>query len=317
MRRINLHVIGVWLVVAVLALSPGLVMAAPAESDRFPQIISLPNGFRPEGIVTGRGTTIYAGSLANGAIYRADLRTGEGSLLFAGETGRVAVGLGYDRRTNFVYAAGGPTGRAYVYDGRSGETEGVFQLTAETTTFVNDVIVTRDAAYFTDSFRPVLYRLPLSRGGRLPEADAVEEIALGGDFEFVAGAFNSNGIEATASGKSLIVVNSTVGALYRVDPQSGEAALIDLGGGSVANGDGILLKGNTLYVVQNQLNQVAVIRLNHRLTSGEIVKLVTDPNLDIPTTIADFGRLLYVVNARFSTPPTPDTTYTIVRLPNH
>ena len=34
----------------------------------------------------------------------------------------------------------------------------------------------------------------------------------------------------------------------------------------------------------------------------------------VPTTIAMFGSSLYAVNARFATPPTPDTTYTIVRV---
>ena len=31
-------------------------------------------------------------------------------------------------------------------------------------------------------------------------------------------------------------------------------------------------------------------------------------------TVAAFGPYLYAVNARFGTPPTPDTTYTVVRL---
>ena len=44
---------------------------------------------------------------------------------------------------------------------------------------------------------------------------------------------------------------------YRgVDPVTGIATRITLVGGSVLNGDGILLHGKTLYVVQNQLNQI-------------------------------------------------------------
>ncbi len=62
-------------------------------------------------------------------------------------------------------------------------------------TFVNDVVVTRDAAYFTDSFQPVLYRLPLGPQGALPDQSAVQRILLSGDFVQVAGpfVFNSNG----------------------------------------------------------------------------------------------------------------------------
>lgn len=42
--------------------------------------IRLPDGFQPEGIAIGRGTTFYAGSMRDGAIYRGDLLTGDGSL---------------------------------------------------------------------------------------------------------------------------------------------------------------------------------------------------------------------------------------------
>jgi hypothetical protein len=307
--------IGWWTLAAALAMTAPAWSAEPApQAGLFPSTISLPNGFRPEGIVTGRGPVIYAGSLANGAVYAASLVTGRGRILVPGVAGRVAVGLGFDLRTNYIYAAGGPTGMAHVHDAGSGQTVASFQLTTEAARFVNDVIVTPSAAYFTDSFRPVLYKLPLGRDGRLPPPAAVETIPLGGDFTFVPGAFNANGIEATASGRTLIIVHSALGVLYRVNARTGEARLIDLGGDSVMNGDGLLRQGRTLFVVQNQLNQVAAVRLDQRLESGEVVRVLTDDRLDIPTTAASFGPLLYVVNARFSTPPTPDTEYTIVRI---
>jgi hypothetical protein len=180
--------------------------------------------------------------------------------------------------------------------------------------FINDVIVTRSAAYFTDSFQPVLYRVPLGPGGELPDLSEVEEIALGGDFNFVPGAFNTNGIDATPDGESLVIVHSSMGVLYHVDPETGVATQIDLGGGTVPNGDGILLDDMTLYVVQNRLNQIAVVRINPELIAGEIVAIITDPAFDVPTTIAEFGDSLYAVNARFGAPPTPDTEYEIVQV---
>lgn len=191
----------------------------------------------------------------------------------------------------------------------------MYQFTTEPTTFINGVIVTRDAAYFTDSFRPVFYRLPLGPGGGLPDPTAVAEIPLSGDYVFVPGQFNANGIEATPDGKTLIIVNTVTGTLYRVDPWSGEATEIDLGGSAVPNGDGILLSGYTLYVVQNFLNQVSVVQLAPNLASGEIVQVITHPMFDIPTTAAKFGSRIYVVNARFTTPPTPTTDYWVVQLP--
>jgi hypothetical protein len=68
--------------------------------------------------------------------------------------------------------------------------------------------------------------------------------------------------------------------------------------------------------VQNQLNQVAEISLRPGLQSGRIVRTITDPqNLAVPTTIDAHGSRLYVVNARFGTPPSPSTEYWVTQLP--
>lgn len=292
------------------------VSAAAAPADTFPALISLPNGFRPEGIAVGHGTSFFVGSLAAGAIYRGDLRTGQGEILVPPQEGRVAVGLSFDPRTNLLFVAGGPTGAGHVYDVTTGTSLATYQLT-EPGSFVNDAVVTRTGVYFTDSFRPFLYRVPPSAGGVLPDQSAVEEIPLGGDFEFVPGAFNANGIDATPNGKSLVIVNSSLGTLYRVDPETGDATLIDLGGGAVPSGDGILLHDRTLYVVQNVLNQIAVVNLDRELSSGTVVDTITNPDFRVPTTIARFGNALYAVNARFDVTPTPDTEYEVVRVPRH
>lgn len=282
--------------------------------ELFPKILPLPNGFAPEGIATGRGTDFFVGSLAGGAIYKGDLRTGEGAVLVQPVTGRAITGLKVDLRTNYVFASGAGSGKAFIFDGDTGELVAEYQLATATPTFVNDVVITRDAAYFTDSQQPVIYKLPLGPGGSLPAQDAVEVIPLGGDFVFVPGAFNANGIDAPANGKILVIVHSSRGELYTVDPQTGVATLIDLNGGSVPNGDGILLQGKTLYVVQNRLNQIAVVELNPRLNEGTITRLITDPAFRVPTTIAGFGPWLYAVNARFGTPVTPETEYEAVRV---
>jgi sugar lactone lactonase YvrE len=306
----------VLLALATFAFFPEVAWSHPAHGDCLADEIALPNGWQPEGIAIGRGATIYSGSLATGAIFRADLRTGDGEVVVPAHVGRVAVGLKLDPRTDFLFVAGGPTGAAYVYDAGDGSDVAAFQLSTATDRFINDVVVTRRAAYFTDSARPVIYELPLEHGGRVAPDAAIREIALGGEFQFVAGQFNANGIEAADGGDTLIVVNSFLGTLYNVDAETGVARLIDLGGATVPNGDGILLQGRTLYVVQNQLNQVAVVRLDRRLGSGSVTATITDPRFDVPTTIDEFAGGLYVVNARFNTPPTPDTTYTIVRVPN-
>lgn len=279
----------------------------------FPDVIPLPNGFQPEGIATGTGATFYVGSIPTGAVYRGDLRTGEGEVLVPAQAGRFAIGLKYDDRSGLLFVAGGPTGYAYVYDGDTGANIAAIQLTT-LPSFINDVVITKDAAYFTNSFRPFIYRVPLENNGDLPAVPSVVEIPLGGEYQFTPGAFNANGIAATPNGKTLIIVNSTEGALYKVDPTTGVATRIDLGTGAVPNGDGILLQGKTLYVVQNRLNQIAVIELSADLTSGTITEIITDADFRVPTTIARFGNSLYAVNARFGTAPTPDTEYEVVRV---
>ena len=126
--------------------------------------------------------------------------------------------------------------------------------------------------------------------------------------------FNLNGIAATAHGKALLAVQSNTGLLLRIDSKTGVATIVDLGGYPLTNGDGLLLLGHTLYAVQNQQNKVAALRLNRDATAGTLVRTLTNPNFDVPTTVAANGRWLYLPNARFSTPPTPDTTYTAVRV---
>ena len=304
----------IWTLITTILAATMLVGFVPwnQAANVFPSTIDLPNGWRPEGIANGRGTSFYVGSLANGAIYRGDLRTGEGAVLFPGETGRAVTGLFVDQRSNYLFASGAFTGMAWVFDAETGAELASYQLATGSPTFINDVVVTREAAYFTDSNQPVLYRLPLGADGALPDPAEVETIPLGGDFVFVPGAFNANGIEATPDGKSLLVVNSTRGELYLVNKETGEAKLVDLGGSSLSNGDGLRFAGNMLYVVRNQLNRVEEVRLSPDLTHGEVVRSIDNPGFDVPTTLAAFGSTLYAVNARFTTPPTPDTTYTVV-----
>jgi sugar lactone lactonase YvrE len=287
------------------------VVATAAFAKTFPDTIALPNGWQPEGIAVGNGTTFYVGSIPTGAVYRGDLRTGKGATLVAAASGRAAIGLEHDRGRLFV--AGGPTGKGFVYNARTGALIRELQLaTGGGATFVNDVVVTTRAAFFTDSNRAVLYRLALSKNGA-PAATA-RAITLTGDFQLLPG-FNLNGIDATPNGKTLVVVQSGPGKLFRVDPATGATKLVDLGGATVMNGDGLLLVGRTLYVVQNRNNRIAVVTLGAGLSTGQISRTITDSDFDVPTTVDRHGSSLYAVNARFGTTPDPTTTYSVVRVP--
>jgi sugar lactone lactonase YvrE len=295
------------LAAGVAAVVGGSALGAGGGTPSYPATIPLPDGFQPEGIAIA-AQTFYVGSIPTGAVYRGNLRTGRGAVLVRRREGRSAIGVAVDSRRR-LFVAGGQTGRAFVYDGRNGRALAAFALT-DGQTFVNDVAVTRTGAWFTDSVNPVLYRVPIGAGGRL---GAARTVPLSGDIEYVQG-FNVNGIDATPDGRRLVIVQSNTGMLFTVNPANGAARAIDLGGGSVPNGDGILLDGRTLYVVQNQLNRIAVVRLDAALTSGRIVGTVTDPDFDVPTTVDDLGDRLYAVNARFGTTPGPDTEYQVVQV---
>ena len=67
---------------------------------------------------------------------------------------------------------------------------------------------------------------------------------------------------------------------------------------------------DSLYVVQNANNRVAVVELSPDFLSGAIVRYITEPFAStpatkVPTTIAEFGNSLYAVTAGFA-PPAPD-----------
>jgi sugar lactone lactonase YvrE len=302
-------------VVAATLLVPAGAVAAPPQHAKpaalFPTTIQLPDGFQPEGIAIGKLPYAYFGSLADGSIYRASLVTGRGKIISEGP-GTQSVGLKIDARGR-LFVAGGAAGDARVVSAVTGEVLASYQF-ASGQTFVNDVTLTPGAAWFTDSFNPVLYKVPLGRHGAVPGQDAVVTVPLSGDYQQVDG-FNVNGISGTPDGAALLVIQSSTGLLFRVDPATGEATTVDLGGATLPNGDGILLRGRTLYVVQNQLNQVAVVRLDRTGGSGTVVAEITDPRFDVPTTVAAFGHRLYLPNARFGTAPTPETEYTAVAVP--
>jgi hypothetical protein len=291
-------------ILAAIAITALVVPASPATAQHLRDRIPLPNGFQPEGIDIARGD-FYTGSLADGSIYRGDVRTGLGSVIIQPPAGRIAVGLKVHKK--FLYVSGGDTGDAYVYNTRTGADVQVYSFTPGG--FINDVVVTKRAAWFTDSFFPFLYRVPISRNGVPGDPSEVEAIPLTGDIVYEDG-FNVNGIDATPNGKTLIIVQSNTGKLFTVN-HAGETSEIDLGGDDVASGDGILLDGRNLYVVQNFLNLLAKVRLAPDLSSGEVVSRTGDEDFDIPTTVAEKGNVLYLVNARFTTPPTPETEYWI------
>lgn len=293
---------------------PAISPAAPASATEarrpaLPGRIELPDNFQPEGITTGRGPWAYLGSLLDGDIYAANLRTGRGRVISQGD-GTAAVGLKLDR-SGRLWVAGGPDGDAKVVSARTGRVLATYPFAAAPT-FINDVVLHRGSAWFTDSQRSVLYRVTPRKG---PLASAkLRTLPLSGAWQQVPNDFNANGISTTPNGRALLVVQSSTGYLFNVDPRTGRATRVNLGSTTLANGDGLLRRGRILYAVQNQLNRVAVLRLGKGGRNGHLVRTITSPGFDVPTTVASYGAGLYLPNARFNTPPTPTTGYWITRI---
>jgi len=299
-----------------------------AAQEFWPEAISIPTGFEAEGIELGKGHEFFLGahSLASlfgppffgivfelsefaGAIYKGNLRTGEGAIL-APPTGKPVSGLSYDPRTDYLYAAtgfadlvsGSFNGQGViVYDASSGDL--VTEITFGDGISINDCLVTRTGVYCTDSINPDLYKVVLEKGGRLPSTPVVEVIPMPG-FQMVDG-FNANGLVGDFDGRQLVIVNATTGVLFLVDTESGEASPLQIEGAEqlFPNGDGLFLDGRTLYIIQNFDNKVAVVQLSGDLTGGSFIRNIPGegaPNpLNIPTSIIGFGNSLYAINTNF------------------
>lgn len=318
------------IVLAVLALPERSVTAA---EDTFPKIIPTATGFYPEGFAIGRGTTAYNGGTI-GSIYKFDLRSGEGAELVGVQNPDpfdcVYLGMRVDLRTNYLFVAGCVYGNAYVYDADNGALIMEYQLSAPFTGVVNDLTITRDAVYFTDSYRPVLYRLPLSKNGQIPlDPGAVTEIPLPGEFEldFVGGDFccAGNGIVASPDGKTLIVGHSNLARLYRVDTATGGVDQIAVDGPLDGFLDGLAIKGHTVYIMTPydfpgppvSVDRIQVVSLGKGSLAGTLVETITDPDLDGVASGAIFGNSLYVNNVRyvlFDPVPPPDTEFWVTKI---
>lgn len=283
-------------------------MTAVAMAASWPSRIDLPNGSRPEGIAAGKGRALYVGSIPTGAVYKLDAKTGQRTVAVEGAAGRAAIGLKFDGRRDRLFVSGGATGKAFVYDEKTGALVKEFQLSAPgQESFINDVALTRRRAYFTDSSQPTIYAVDRKLNGVTP-------IGLTG-LPMVPGMPNLNGIVASPNGRWLLAVQTATGGLWRIDPRTGEYTKVDLGGYVLTGGDGMLLNGKRrLYVVQNSLNRIAELKLDRNYASGQLRRTLSDPGFDVPTTVARQKGYLFAVNARFGTPEPDKADYWVTRL---
>lgn len=210
----------------------------------------------------------------------------DGGRIYRGRIGEEALEVwqpgGVDGRTTArgidvdgagrVFVAGAPSGRLWVI---SADGATLAALATPAGTFLNDVAVGADgAAYFTDSNQASIWRVAQGTGGAWLaslwlDASATIPVVLPG--------FNLGGIVATPNGRYLLVSQGTTGRLWRIDLATKEILQVDLGGASIVNADGIVLRGHTLWVVQNFSRQITELALDGHGSEARVVSVTPTP----------------------------------------
>src|SRR5262245_48812586 len=231
---------------AALAVLAAAIAIGATAANPFPERINFPlnlNGpaannpnaaWGAEGIFI-EGNTFWAGDTTNGAVLKGDIRTGESSILVpaAAQGAKAAFGVFVDKWNRLWVAGGGAPNanerHAFVYDADTGAL--VKDIMVATGPFpagsavgiINDVTVTKDAAWFTNTNNAanpganVLFKVPLGKHGEIGMPVQVPIPFIG-----------ANGIEATPNGKTLLVVSIALSTYWKIDAETGAATQITL-----------------------------------------------------------------------------------------
>lgn len=299
--------------VAMVPLSAGQAHADQTST----YLVSDQPGVMPEGIDVRPDGTMYVTGNGNGDVYRGHVTSDRMTRFASGaEVGRSSAAGVHTDRSGRVFVAGIAALDVYGSDGRL-----IAHRPASAgpvgEPFLNDLAITRDAVYVTDSTNPVVWRASLRDGeiGPLERWFDARPVVPGMPAQY----FFLNGIDATPDGDTLLVSSQGLEALIRVEVAGQDASLVDLGSHSFGP-DGFVLRGNTVYAVLNYAaphgQGVYVARLNADLSAGQVVERVIDPGFDSPTTLALFDERVYVVNSQLDhAPGTPPYTVTSIEDP--
>ncbi|MGW5452118.1 SMP-30/gluconolactonase/LRE family protein [Nocardia sp. NPDC003979] len=275
----------------------------PAPSPVLSTAYGLPGAaVYPEGIALDPRTgTSYVGSYADGTVFRAgaDAATAE-VFLPAGADGRKTTnGLRVDRDGRLWVIDS--TAGVMVYDTGSRALLARFDVPVDRPRFVNDLAFGADgSAYLTDSIRNVVYRATLANA-----TEGRGELTVAADLAPVLGprdpkTFELNGIVADEAGTYLLVVAMSAGELYRIDLTGTEPIRkVTLTGGTVRNGDGLELRGDTLWVVHNTDNTISRWTVTDHGGAATRQLEFHDPALSIPTTMVHSGDRALIVSSQF------------------
>ncbi len=248
------------------------------------------------------------GSIPTGRVLEIDTKTGASREAVPAREGHAAIGLKYDRRGQRLFVSGGPTGKAFVYDARNGRELAALQLTpAGTPTFINDVVLTRRVAYFTDSRAARDLRRgarPLGRqadrAGRLPAERWVRP-------QRDRGGARRPGAAGRAELRRGCCGESTR-RRARTGPSTSGGARSPTATGCCCSAGG---RCSWCRTASTRSRWSSSAEGSPPAASSALIR---DSDFDVPTTVARKRGSLYLPNARFGTPPTPETEYWVTRV---
>jgi len=256
-----------------------------------------------EGIgVDQRTGAFYVSEVTGGEIHRGSFGQQDASVWLKGHgtDGRyTARGVTVDDQGR-VYVAGGPngigTGRpdVWVYS-PDGSLLAALRMPGTPDAFLNDVAIGPDgAAYFTNSNDAQIFRVANDGTGWRGTvfADGTGLVSRGAGFNF-------NGIVLTADKSAFITVQTNLGLLWRIDAHTGAITPIETPGVDLIDGDGLVLRGNTLSVIRNFSRMLTTLRISSDGSTATLVNQVaTNPDRVLTTAKELRGRTLYV-DSRF------------------
>ncbi|WP_034387071.1 superoxide dismutase family protein [Deinococcus sp. YIM 77859] len=262
----------------------------------------------PEGVAyDARRGVIYTGSAVNGTIYAINAATGAvRKFQEGGALGRqAALGLKVDGQGR-LWVAGGAQGTVSVLT-PDGMTLKVLQTPPSPSPYINDLTPAPDGnVYVTDSTRPVIFRVDRN-------LNLTAWLDLAGTPVKYGPGINLNGITATPDGRSLLVVQTNTGELWRIDLRTKAVRRVMTG---LMSGDGLLLDGRTLYVARNRDGVVSKVSLSADYGTGQLVAEEPVRGLRFPATLALVGGDLVVTQAqldRLMAGTPPETPFRLTR----
>jgi hypothetical protein len=289
---------------------------------------------RPEGITEGPGSTVFVSQILSGQVLQINVVTGASKIVVPTQSNRQAWGLWYlANRNSILVAGGGPSfgggiPELYQYDLATGTLISACAPVALNPfgSFLNDVTVWNNIAYVTDSVNGKLMAVDLNNQHHDAASSSsssssncdVWEVDLPSNFDpEVTDDFGANGIAQYQNG--LLVGHELDGSVWYISGNLGNRRhhsdsttttvrhqeVIPNGGADFA--DGLLVRGNMLYVTQNFANKIGVYRLSYNARTDTVaatwVRDITSPLFATPATSAIRNHYIYSTNSRFQSLP--------------